>query len=663
MLTRAFRGTAWRKCAVLLAALLLGGCDSSPPAPAAPAASTPDPLDKLGVRATSGAAPGYLADAVCRNCHTEIWESYQHVGMAQSFRRPGNERPVEDFGIDYVHSPTETTYRIVETDSGPVFERFQLDAEGEPINKVELPVSWIIGSGNKVRSYAYQNALGEMFMLPLSWYSESRQWAMSPGFEHRQHPGISRRMTRSCLFCHNAYPEVARGSDAFWESDRFPAELPEGTGCQRCHGPGADHVRTVLAGGSDVETIRSKIVNPGRLEGEHRDSVCFQCHMLPSVSVMGSRKIGRSYYSYRPGELLSDYLVHVEVSEDGISREDQFEINHHGYRFYLSSCYQESAGELACISCHNPHEKPESAAIRKTSSTVCSGCHAAPETLHTAASGFDADDCVSCHMPERRTTDVIEATMTDHKIVRGPVDLDAAVAPRRAERYAITGLELLDFGEVPTGAARDYYRYSAIARANRFLEAARSGLRSHLDDHPYLAPTPYIDLAKTEIQTGDYGAAELTLTRLLESYPNLHIAHTLLGTALLAQGKREQAIAALKRSVDIQPDPETWFNLALAYVSAGNSDDAEAAIDQAIELRPTLAAAWKYRGRLLAAKGQAASAIDALQESLRLEPRDADAYEQLVVLLKESGRDREAGRYLEVGLRVALDPRRLRGLN
>ncbi len=641
-----------RPALLLLAASLLGACGERP-ATEAPTDAEPDPLTLLGARATTGAAPGYLEDTVCRNCHTDIWESYQHVGMAQSFKRPGNERPIEDFGREYVHAATDTTYRVVETDDGPVFESYQRDADGEPINKLELPISWVVGSGNKVRSYAHQNELGEMFMLPLSWYADSREWAMSPGFEHAQHQGISRRIGRACLFCHNAYPEVPSGSDAFWENDRFPHELPEGTGCQRCHGPGAEHVRTVLAGGSDVETIRSKIVNPGRLEGEQRDSVCFQCHMLPSVSVMGSRRIGRNYYSYRPDELLSDYLVHVEVSEEGITREDQFEINHHAYRFYLSSCYQESDGEFGCISCHNPHEKPESTAIRSSSSNTCVGCHAGAETQHEGTTGFNADDCVTCHMPQRRTTDVVEATMTDHKIAKGPFDLAALVLPREAERLAITGLELLDFGNVPTGEARDYYRYSAIARANRFLDAARDGLRSHLDTNPYMTPTPYIDLAKTEIQTGDYRAAEATLTRLLESYPTLHVAHMLLGTALLAQGKQEQAIAALRSSLEINPDPEAWFNLALAYLQVGNVEEAERAIDEAITLRPTLAAAWKYRGSILASRGLDASAIDALKESLRLEPRDSDAYRQLVALLFRNGNEEEALRYREVGARVA----------
>ena len=660
---RVFSSRSRYLTSTLLAAALLGGCGgSSMPGSGNTEAPAEDPLARLGARATVGAAPGYIDDTVCRNCHQDIYDSYQHVGMSQSMKRPANAVDIEAFGSEYLHEPSGNVYRISKGATGTLFERFQRDAGGAMINHVEIPIDWVIGSGNKVRSYAYQTELGEMFMLPLSWYADGQQWAMSPGFEQANHQGITRKITRECLFCHNAYPEVAAGSDAHWEAEVFPAALPEGTGCQRCHGPGADHARTVLAGGSDIETIRSKIVNPARLEGEHRDSVCFQCHMLPSVTVNGARRIGRNDYSYRPGELLSDYLVHVEVSEEGISREDQFEINHHGYRFFLSSCYQESEGSFGCIDCHNPHVKPASADIRASSSRVCLDCHEDAAAAHAGSTAYDEADCVTCHMPQRRTTDVVEATMTDHRIATGPFDLESLIAPKAAYRHRITGIDLLDFGDVPEGDARDYYRLSAIARANRYLEVARKGLAAHLENNDYLSPTPYIDLVRTELQVGNYKAAETELEKLIESFPDLYIAHTLLGTALLAQGKREQAIAALRTSIELEPDPEAWFNLAIAQLQSGNADEAERAIDRAIELRPTMPQAWKYRARLLLDKGQRASAIDAAVESLRLEPRDGDTYRLLILALRESGRREEADRYLEHGLRVAINTSGLRDL-
>ena len=56
-----------------------------------------DPLSARGYSVTSGAAPGYVEDRVCESCHTDIYESYQRVSMAQAFHKPRPDRVVEDF--------------------------------------------------------------------------------------------------------------------------------------------------------------------------------------------------------------------------------------------------------------------------------------------------------------------------------------------------------------------------------------------------------------------------------------------------------------------------------------------------------------------------------------------------------------------------------------
>lgn len=70
--------------------------------------STPDPLDKLGFSATTGAAPGYLPDEACASCHAELYASYQDVGMARSFTRPRPENLIEDFeNNQFYHAPSQ----------------------------------------------------------------------------------------------------------------------------------------------------------------------------------------------------------------------------------------------------------------------------------------------------------------------------------------------------------------------------------------------------------------------------------------------------------------------------------------------------------------------------------------------------------------------------
>ncbi len=111
-------------------------------------------------------------------------------------------------------------------------------------------------------------------------------------------------MRRECMFCHNAYPRVAAGSDAGGAPQVFPHEMPEDTGCQRCHGPAAEHVEIAETDMGNMARVRMSIVNPGRLPKQLRDDVCDQCHLQPSVALAGVRRFGRGEYSYQAGQSL-----------------------------------------------------------------------------------------------------------------------------------------------------------------------------------------------------------------------------------------------------------------------------------------------------------------------------------------------------------------------
>ena len=631
---------------ILLAALLAGGC-GNPPEP-----EGPDLLPTIGARATEGAAAGYVEDQVCGTCHADLYESYQHVGMAQSLRKPGNQAPMETFGEEFHDETLDRYYQFVERGEDIVFRRYQKDRDGGEINLLEIPVAWVMGSGNRARTYIYQTDWGEMFMLPVGWYSEDSKWEMSPGFEFPSHPGITRGIPRKCMFCHNAYPEVATGSDAPWIDDTFPEELPEGTGCQRCHGPGADHIRSALAG-NEVAVTRNEIVNPAKLTPELRDSVCFQCHMLPSASLAGAHRFGRGIYSFRPGQHLSDYLLHVDPVEFGEDREDRFEINHHAYRFTQSECYLRSEGELSCISCHDPHVKPESAAFRQKVDGVCSECHADPGALHADDTGWDANDCATCHMPRTRTGDVVHVTMTDHRIATGPFDLAALVAPLEKQNRVITDVELLDLGDIPTGLEAEAYTSLAALRSGRNMESASLELEAVLEEISLPDNEPYVDLATSHFNAGRYEDAESTARKLIESGEHLRPAYAVLGTSLLAQGRQSDAVEALKQSLTFGDHPETHFNLAAAYLARNNYELAEQHIDDAIRLRPYMSNAWKYKARLLYARNEDEQARDAFIYSLALQPLDLPLYGELIDLLRSLGQADEAERYLELGLRMS----------
>jgi tetratricopeptide (TPR) repeat protein len=75
--------------------------------------------------------------------------------------------------------------------------------------------------------------------------------------------------------------------------------------------------------------------------------------------------------------------------------------------------------------------------------------------------------------------------------------------------------------------------------------------------------------------------------------------------------------------------------------------------DTTIQLRPTMFEAWKYKARLLAARGEQSSARDAFVRVLQLEPFDLPVYGELIDLLRAIGEPEEAERYLELGLRMS----------
>ncbi len=99
----------------------------------------------------------YVADRECAGCHRQIYRSYQAVGMARSFSRPGDAAVIEDFEHGrYFHEPSGRHYQMIRRDDGYVLRRYQLDDQGREINLFEQPVTWIIGSGEHSRGYLYR---------------------------------------------------------------------------------------------------------------------------------------------------------------------------------------------------------------------------------------------------------------------------------------------------------------------------------------------------------------------------------------------------------------------------------------------------------------------------------------------------------------------------
>ncbi len=614
-----------------------------------------EPPTVMGYRVSGGAAAGYIDDRACGTCHRDLARSYGEVGMARSFYRPGPENAIEEFGGEFVHAPSRQRFAMLHSGDGSLrFRRWQLDAEGRPINVLEQPVDWILGSGNHSRTYLYRTPGGELYQLPIAWYTQEGSWGMAPGFDRPDHDGVLRRVRRECMFCHNAYPDVPAGSDAHDAPHVFPAELPEGIGCQRCHGPGAEHLRLATSGSDDLERIRAAVVNPARLAPERRNDVCFECHMQPAVALPGVVRFGRGQYSFRPGEPLAEFLVQVDVEEEGRSPAERFEINHHPYRLRQSKCAVQGGAKLSCLTCHDPHRKvpeTERAAHYRAACLTCHTTHSCTLDQHGAAAigtKIAPDDCTACHMPKRRTQDVVHVVMTDHLIRRRPGGPEL-LAPLAEHDPVLTEVRFLDPAAAPSGDLGEIYRAAALLRVSS-ARAAVDYLAKKLPAAGLQSPEPWLDLARAQLQHRRFAEAERTLATLLARPTPPLLAEEWLALAQAGQNRRAEAIATLRRLLDRDPErPEALYNLGNLLLGGEEAEAAAVELRRALALRPNQVAAWVYLGRALARLERLHESAVAFQRALEIDPTRTDAYLDLAGVLKRLGKPSEAERYLRHG--------------
>ena len=328
----------------------------------------------FGVR-SQVAGSGFLEPGACATCHREIAESYARTGMARSFGRIRPDSPELSRGA-FQHKTSEELFTVSNRDGKPFMRRHQIGFDGSITNVFEAPIDYWFGSGLHARGYISRRRSGELVELPITWYAENGgHWAMSPGYDRPDHAGFTRRITYRCMFCHNSYPELPRGSSDWEGGTLFPERLGEGIDCQRCHGPGKSHVDAIRQGLSP-ERVRSAIVNPARLSPDRQMEVCMQCHLeTTSLKLPASLpRHDRGVFSYRPGEPLQNSILHFERAA-GSPSEDRFEFVSAAHRLRSSRCFRESRGTLTCTTCHNPHEPSNTTAAANRYTQACQGCH------------------------------------------------------------------------------------------------------------------------------------------------------------------------------------------------------------------------------------------------------------------------------------------------
>jgi predicted CXXCH cytochrome family protein len=601
----------------------------------------------------------YFADAqsICAGCHWDICQTYSRNGMGRSFYRPTPEKMVEDFTSrnTFYHQPSDSYFTMLRRDGQYYQRRYQLDSEGKQINVMEKQIDYIMGSGNHARAYLHRTAANTLVELPLGWYAEKGgYWAMNPGYDRPHHDGFRRPITYDCMFCHNAYPAIPAGHEQPFASPVYAGTLPEGIDCQRCHGPGMRHAQLADAGATRQD-IRNSIVNPSRLSADRQMEVCMACHLETTSFPLPNaiQRYERGPFSYRPGEPLGAFILNFDHAP-GSGHEDKFELVNAAYRLRRSACFLKSNGRMLCTTCHNPHDIPRGEEASRHYTAVCRQCHASTFDRQVEAGKHTrAIDCVGCHMPKRRTEDVVHAVVTDHYIQRQKPARDLlAERPERQETYR--GPVVLYYPETLSHAPEnDLYLAIAQVKQGSNLTEGIGQLTAAIEKYSPQRAEYYLELAQALENNGQSAKALPVYQEAARRDVKFAAGLEKLGSALRRSGQYPEAAEILKQAIAATPEEAlAWHELGLTYRALGRRPDAITAVSKAVELDPDLPEARNNLGILCVAEGEQARAETAFREAIRIRPDYADAHGNLANLLAGAGRFGDARDHFEIALRL-----------
>lgn len=327
-------------------------------------ACTPTP------RPETATADGFTGSARCQPCHPVEYRSWQESWHSKIVL-PGKEailkEAVEKWASDGVN-PGPTV-------GNATGETFTLD-----------DVQYVVGSRWEQRFLVKNAQTGNLQFLDKQMIRASGRW--EPYGQKNDWNGM-------CAACHTtgyritAYDNVA---------DRTVAsEFVElGVGCEACHGPGAQHVRTLK---------KRDIFNAANVNVQEQTRACGYCHVrgenmqwksdqghpredLPAPKLGECFVAGADWSKWYPAGVVipgvtagSPFDKEYSGELQGLFRVDDFsrkngvyeETRHHQqYQGFIQSSHYKT-NIMSCVTCHSPHAGQGK--IKKIDKDSCGKCH------------------------------------------------------------------------------------------------------------------------------------------------------------------------------------------------------------------------------------------------------------------------------------------------
>jgi len=366
------------------------------------AAASNHGTSRLGVGVEGSSRKDYVGDAACKACHQGVESTYEHTAHHLTSRLPNKGSLVGKFAPGSNTMPTldPNLHFVMSSGKGGYFETAVFGKPPDEVKQTER-IDLVVGSGERGETYLYWKG-DRLFELPVTFWTPLNEWTNSPGYRDGT-ADFDRPVVPRCLECHATYFSA------------IPSEAPAnryhkagsvlGISCERCHGPGREHVELEKAAAQHAQKTpgsadagsgehRSdaqngaqdlKIVNPEKLSRDRQIDVCAECHA-------GLGEDRAPAFSFVPGQVLSEYL---EVQP----LEPNAKVDVHGNQVALlerSRCFRSST-KITCNFCHDVHTRERSAA---SYSDRCLTCHKVESCgLYPKLGQELAKNCIDCHMP------------------------------------------------------------------------------------------------------------------------------------------------------------------------------------------------------------------------------------------------------------------------
>lgn len=359
------------------------------PAPGTASESPGLPVWYSRAETRPSAPPRFVGDLACASCHADKVATYHQTAHFKTSSWPSSQTVHGRFdpGSNTLATVNPNLHFVMEANERGFFQTAHLttspDAELYRTERIDV----VVGSGRKGQTYLFWKG-DLLFELPISYWVALDKWVNSPGYNDGQ-ANFDRPIPPRCLECHGSSFEQEAPPD-----NRFnKASLVLGIFCEKCHGPGSEHVARFRSPAPPKSYADSAIINPARLPRARQIDVCGLCHegagqpLLPSLSFL-------------PGAQLDQYLQFAKAAPDA-------RIDVHGNQVQLlerSRCFRFSK-TMTCFTCHDvhaPQRDTEAFAPRCLTCHKIEDCKALPRMGHA----FDSK-CVDCHMPLQETGKII----------------------------------------------------------------------------------------------------------------------------------------------------------------------------------------------------------------------------------------------------------------